>query len=1335
LKFGKKLVICGLITIDKLLPNDSRTLLVQTMRFRPLFIAAILTLSLVFTDLSLLRAQVRVSQLSLDNGLSQNTVNVSVQDTRGYLWIGTDDGLNRFDGKQNTVFRHIYNDAQSIVDNEVHDLLITEDSTLWIATSNGVSYFDPSAQSFHSVQYNPNAATTMSDFHVEALAETADGSLWLGTTKGLDRYNRETGEFKNYSPDTDDPQALPNGNIRELVAATDGGLWVSTDAAISKLDIATNTFRHYRLRDASVGFVRPERINCASYDAKGTFWVMTSSKLYYFEPSTDQFVPLTPEKNNVPESFTPNLNNTFAPAPNGGIWVLDQVALYKISHKNLQAETYPLTEFSANLASIDTRSVYVDPNGIVWMGTGTNGILAYDEGMRRFAHYKPTERNQEAFTSALIWNFAKKENDLWVATNDDLVYIDRLSNIYISAGKALFSRKTLVTSVSYDQTGRLWVSGINGESGIKIIKGSNPEDLKVLASYRRGVDMPRVSVLNLMEDSKGRMWGAGFGGVIRIYNHDDPKNLQFKHYGSGNPPPSNLSNSVVWALYEDHQGSIWAGTEKGLCRAVINEQDSVVDWECLLPDPNSEYGLSNGTVKTMVEDGQGNFWLGTDNGLNLYNRETRRVTHFGDKHKELNNAIYGVLCDEEDNLWMSTNNGLLKYDPKLDKVTHFTEEDGLQSNEFNTGAYYQGEDGELFFGGINGFNSFYPKDIAPSTYEPPVIISELRVFNERITPADSTNNILNKDISLTKAITLDYTQYNFSLEITALNYTLPEKTEFAYKLDNFDKEWNYIGKRNFISFTNLPQGDYTLLVKAANSDGVWSEKITKLEITIKPPIWKEWWFITGAVIAALLLIFAVYRQRVSSIQKQKAKLEELVRKRTQEVVDKNAELEAQKAQIKRSYDNISVISEIGQRITASLEIETIISTVYHNVNRMMDANAFGIGVFDAQRYVIRFQGAIENDTVVDAFEDALDTDDSLATWSFKNNSEIIINDFEKEHSKYIKGSIRMPVGEKHANSIIYLPLSIESQVIGVMTVQSSRKNAYPHQEQTILRPLASYVSIALANAKSYLGLREARDEIKEKSESLMSSIKYGQTIQNAILPNRELLEILFPQSFLIYRPKDIVSGDFYWLTETAAHIYVAVVDCTGHGVPGAFMSLIGHTLLNDIVHHKKVLEPGEMLEHLHLDIRLALHQDEEQNDDGMDMLVCRIARAHDAAQKREVVFGGAHRPLFYVHEGEFREIKGDRKSIGGRQKEDHRSYEQHKLMLNEGDNLYLTTDGYVDQNDVERMKLGTLRFLEIMNEVYKDPLPEQGVRLRKELDAHMQGTEQRDDITMLGLQI
>lgn len=222
---------------------------------------------------------------------------------------------------------------------------------------------------------------------------------------------------------------------------------------------------------------------------------------------------------------------------------------------------------------------------------------------------------------------------------------------------------------------------------------------------------------------------------------------------------------------------------------------------------------------------------------------------------------------------------------------------------------------------------------------------------------------------------------------------------------------------------------------------------------------------------------------------------------------------------------------------------------------------------------------------------------------------------------------------------------------------------------------------------------------------------------------------------MIYRPKDIVSGDFYWLTETAQHIYVAVVDCTGHGVPGAFMSLIGHTLLNDIVHHKKVLEPGEMLEHLHLDIRLALHQDEEQNDDGMDMLVCRIARAYDMVQKREVGFAGAHRPLFYVNEGEFKELKGDRKSIGGRQKEDHRRYDQHVLSLGQGDKLYLTTDGYVDQNDVNRVKLGTMHFLEVMNEIYTQPLPDQGMRLRRELDSHMQGTEQRDDITMLGLEV
>ncbi len=362
---------------------------------------------------------------------------------------------------------------------------------------------------------------------------------------------------------------------------------------------------------------------------------------------------------------------------------------------------------------------------------------------------------------------------------------------------------------------------------------------------------------------------------------------------------------------------------------------------------------------------------------------------------------------------------------------------------------------------------------------------------------------------------------------------------------------------------------------------------------------------------------------------------------------------------------------------------------------------------------------------------ALSETEALAVRCALSAESMVIADLQAEASRYFTQEITSIEGEL-PRSLIYKPLRLEAKTLGVITVQSFQPNAYGPNEEDILDTLASYIAIALDNAKAYGKLQEANDTIQEHNTKITDSILYAKTIQQAILPLPENFTKTFTDSFILGRAKDIVSGDFFWHYKKANWHYIAVVDCTGHGVPGAFMSLIGNKILNEIIEFYDVVEPAKILEHLNASIISALKQHEKANSDGMD--VCLVLLKTTPDQKAEIIFAGAKRPLYYFRNGTLQKLAGTNKGIGGLFKSATR-FEQEAIWLEKGDTLYLTSDGYVDQPDPERRKLGTPRFLELLEQINGLHMVEQKERLEFELDQHQSTTDQRDDITMVGIRI
>ncbi|GAB4340463.1 MAG: hypothetical protein OHK0038_19970 [Flammeovirgaceae bacterium] len=461
-----------------------------------------------------------------------------------------------------------------------------------------------------------------------------------------------------------------------------------------------------------------------------------------------------------------------------------------------------------------------------------------------------------------------------------------------------------------------------------------------------------------------------------------------------------------------------------------------------------------------------------------------------------------------------------------------------------------------------------------------------------------------------------------------------------------------------------------------------------------------------------------------------------------EIIKQKDEISNQRDEIEKAYSNIQILNEFGQKITAKLNFEAINWTVFAYVNSFMDAAACGVGIYKPKENLIEFKGFIDNGTTIPSFVRNMNDGGSLAVWSLKNKKVLFMNDFEAEKDKYLTEEFKIHGVRQRPDSVICVPLKVEEKYIGVFMIWSFKKNAYEPKDLTILQTLASYISIALDNANAY-------EVIKSKNQSITDSIRYGQTIQKAILPDPNKMKQTFEDQFIIFKPKDIVSGDYYWFTHISGEeiqrympekrlkslTFIAAVDCTGHGVPGAFMSMIGNTLLNEIVNLQHIFDPAKILELLNDGIVEALRQEDKSNDDGMDVCLCMIER--NATQVAKISYAGAKRMLYYIENGstELKEIKGDNIMIGGLIKQKNRKFNNQELVLEKGSVLYLSTDGLVDQNNESRKKFGTTRLKQMLEQLSTSSMSEQKQALETALEEHQGNAEQRDDITFIGVRI
>ena len=562
-----------------------------------------------------------------------------------------------------------------------------------------------------------------------------------------------------------------------------------------------------------------------------------------------------------------------------------------------------------------------------------------------------------------------------------------------------------------------------------------------------------------------------------------------------------------------------------------------------------------------------------------------------------------------------------------------------------------------------------------------------------------------------------------------------------------------------------------------------SDSISKTEVITNcyNPLYNTWWAYTIYIILAILAIFGFLKWNKRQSEKEKLQLENIIaeqkkellfqsenfKQQNEEIITQSEHLKNASLEIQTAYKDIQTLSEIGQKITSSLDINAILEIVYANVNELMTAEVFGIGLYNEQKQEIAYKLAIEKGQRYKPYSRDMTNKNQFPIWCIENKQTVFINSVFEEYGNYLTSygdeSSELEDGtlSEVVQSMLYLPLLIAEKVIGIITVQSYKKGAYTQQHLTMLKTLASYISIAIENSKTYLLVSEQNDQIVVQNEELYQqheeiitqrdfiaqtneelayqysqvrqSVEAAKLIQDAILPQENKINKFLPNYFVLYRPKDVVSGDFFWIEQIESKIFIAVVDCTGHGVPGAFMSMIANTLLENIIKVQKIFSPNEILQTLNTEIHNAFRQKEADNNHGMDAGIVCITKS---TEHFTLSFAGAKRPLYYMSPQmeEIETAKGNKFSIGGRHSFD-KLFTKQVIELPYNSVFYLFTDGYPDQCNNERIAFGSLKLRNLLSEIHKQPLITQKINLETTLDNFRQSTFQRDDILLVGVKI
>jgi len=846
----------------------------------------------------------RFDCLTLQDGLSQSTVSSIVQDDLGYMWFGTIDGLNRYDGYDVTVYENIPEDTTSIADDWITALCLDDEGILWIGTlSRGLCKYNQRTDQFTNFALNvvevdsplrqrllaelPFTFSYLNYYTIKSVFEDSRGILWLGTFGGgLYQFDRKNQSFIHV-PFVDDPTGGLASNIMSITESGTGServLWIGTYGGGLVRYTEADGFAYFRhdpdnrnsLGDDRIVTIYPDTLGRSSVLWIGTF----GGGLDRLAIGENRFLHYRYDPRNA-ASLSSNFILSILRDGCGSLWVgTFDAGLNRLEFKANKFHRFqhdPLN--SSSIGSNEVLSLYEDRSGNVWIGTNFgNGLNKFNRRKSAFSHCYHDPSNTNSLSEQVVFSIREdREGILWIGTfQTGLNRYDRRANQFTNYRRDPHHPHSLsdnhIRAIFEDSRGRLWIGTFSG--GLNYF---HREKNRFIQFKHDPLDSTTISgnqVRAICEDAMGRLWIAVFGGGLDML---DPETGEFKHFQHEPDNPNSLSNNNVYYVCAQPAGEIWAATFGGGI--------SVYHWasgkfETLRHDPTSVNSLADDRVLTIHidQDQEDIVWIGTfGSGLDKYHKTDHWFAHYSHADGLPNDVVYSILPDCNGNLWLSTNKGLSKFNPEAENFINYDVADGLQSNEFNAGAYHLNRrSGEMFFGGVNGFTSFFPDQIEVNDVAPPVVITSFKIFDEEIT--DRIGPIFTG-----KRIELTHEANFFAFEFSVLDFTDVNKNCFAYKLDGLDKDWIHSGTRRYVNYTNLDPGEYVFRVKGANSDGTWNNQGTSVELKIRPRFYQNWWFHPMVVSVLIMGVIGFYTNRMRMKIKRSIELERVRNEETERV--------------------------------------------------------------------------------------------------------------------------------------------------------------------------------------------------------------------------------------------------------------------------------------------------------------------------------------------------------------------------------------------------------------------------------------------------------------------
>jgi signal transduction histidine kinase/ligand-binding sensor domain-containing protein len=819
-------------------------------------------------------------KLTIDDGLSSSIVSSILQDHKGLVWIGTPDGLNRYDGFKFVIYRNNPDDPSSLADNVVQTMYEDHNKNLLIGTETGLSLYNRQKDSFLNYMFDSSSPLNGLDCTISKIVEDSSGNLWLASSVGLIYFDRVKNSIRRFTHDPNNRKSLSSDNVQSVLIDRYKRIWVTTRKGLNRFIPESLVFMHYTQGEDPGDDLSNTVFIDMIEDHDGNLWFGSTQGLFA-------------------------LKNGLS---------IDSAKLLHYQHNSND---------NSSLSINQVTSLFVDDSWNLWIGTENGGLNFFDREKQRFWHYRRDDYDPQSLNNESIETvYQDRSGNLWIGTytgglNIAMKNRDAIIKYQNLPGAPQSLSHNTVTCFLEDHQNDIWIGTDGG--------GLNFFNEKINRFERFNVENSTLtsnSILSIAEDSKNRIWlGTWAGGLVEF----DKNARSFKSFTTKN---SSILDDNIFAISEGYNDDLWLGSfEHGLIHYQIKEKkftnytplNSGLGNEMIVKivkfskdllllgtssclqifspvkghfitynfERGNDNSLSFPRVTDILVENDTCVWVGTPDGLNRFNPVDGSFVRYYERNGLPNNFIKGLILDKSGTLWVSTNGGACRFGNKQNRTKNFTKADGLQSNEFTERSILKSGNGSLFMGGTKGFNIFYPWKIVENKAVPEVLITDLKIFNKIVRPGIN-NSPLKQNISETRSLTLsnEYSVLTFSFAV--MDFSAPEKNKYAYKLENFDREWIYPETKGEATYTNLGPGKYVFRVKGSNNDGIWNEKGASLDITILPPWWNTLWFrlIVGSFIILLFIMF--YISRVQLLKKQKLQLEKAVAAKTIELKELNA---------------------------------------------------------------------------------------------------------------------------------------------------------------------------------------------------------------------------------------------------------------------------------------------------------------------------------------------------------------------------------------------------------------------------------------------------------------